>query len=59
MANRQFDEIDLQAEREGQAIKKHIALRPQNKQVHKTYSVDGEQFITGNKHKHLSNGSGG
>ena len=59
MAKRQLDEIDLQAEREGQAITKHTALKPKNNQIHKTYVVDGEQFLTGNKHKHLSNGSGG
>ena len=59
MAKRQFDEIDLQAEREDIAITKHMALKPKNKQVHKTYVVDGQQFLTGNKHKHLSNGSGG
>lgn len=51
--------IDLDAECEGLAIKQLLTLRPHNKQLHKTYVVDGEQFITGNKHKHLLNGSGG
>lgn len=59
MTRRQFDEIDANAEREGRAITKHMVLKPKNNQIHKTYTVDGQQFITGNKHKHLSNGSGG
>lgn len=59
MANKQLDEIDMQAIREGIAITKIMALKPKNNQLHKTYSVDGEQFLTGNKHKHLLNGSGG
>ena len=60
MASKELEyQIDEQANCEGLAIKKHIALRPHNKQLHKTYTVDGEQFLTGNKHKHLSNGSGG
>ena len=52
-------QIDDQAECEGQAITKHMVLKPKNNQLHKTYTVDGEQFLTGNKHKHLFNGSGG
>lgn len=56
---RQLDEIDAQAEREGQAITKQMTLKPKNRMLHKTYTIDGEQFLTGNKHKHLSNGSGG
>ena len=59
MAKRQFDEIDKQAECEGQAITKLMALKPKNTVLHKTYTVDGQQFLTGNKHKHLFNGSGG
>lgn len=59
MANKHLDEIDIAAEREGQAIVKIMALKPKNNQIHKTYVVDGEQFITGNKQKHLCNGTGG
>lgn len=59
MAYKHVDEYDLQAERESLAIKQLLTLRPHNNQLHKTYTVGGEQFITGNKHKHLSNGSGG
>ena len=59
MAYKQFDEIDRQAECQGQAITKIMALKPKNAILHKTYVVDGQQFLTGNKHKHLSNGSGG
>ena len=59
MAHRQFDKIDADAEHEGIAITKIMVLKPKNNQLHKTYTVDGEQFLTGNKHKHLSNGTGG
>lgn len=60
MASKELEkQIDDQAMCEGLAITKHMALKSKNNQLHKTYTVDGEQFLTGNKHKHLLNGSGG
>lgn len=60
MASKELEkQIDAVAECEGQAITKLMALKPKNNQVHRSYTVDGEQFITGNKQRHLSCGSGG
>lgn len=51
--NKQIDEIDIQAEREGKAIKKHNSIRPKNHVIKKLYFVDGQPFSTGYKRRRI------
>lgn len=57
--NKQLDEIDKQAEREGAAIRQHNKFRPKNHKIRKLYFVDNEPFITGNKRRSVIQHAGG
>lgn len=51
--NKQLDNIDIQAECEGRAIRQHNEIRPKNHQIKKLYFVDGEPFPTYYKKRKL------
>ena len=53
--NKNLDDIDRQAEREGKAIQRHrqIALKTKSNQVKKFYVIDGHRFETGFKKRSI------
>jgi len=51
--NKNLDNLDIQAEQEGIAIKRHNEIRPKNHQIKKLYFVDGKPFSTNYKKRKL------
>jgi len=51
--NKQLDSFDIQAEREGSAIRRHNDICPKNHQIKKLYFVDDEPFPTNYKKRRV------
>jgi len=56
MANKQFDDIDRQAEQEAKSMARAYKSRTMDfgKQLKRVYYVDGFKFNTGEKHRAIN-----
>ena len=52
MGKRKLDIYDIEAEREGNAIRSVKKITPKNNRLKTLYVVDGQKFRTGEKHHH-------
>lgn len=57
MSNRNTDQIDIEAEKQGKAISKANKLRSYVAHLKRYHYCDGERFGTGMKHRHIGDGA--